>query len=290
MDRGRPTLVVDDIHKSFGGLEVLKGVSLAAEQGDVIALIGASGSGKSTFLRCINLLETPDSGSITVAGETIRMGKDRDGRAIAADRRQVDRIRTHLGMVFQSFNLWTHMTILENVIEAPVHVLKRPKAEAAARPLALLEKVGIADKAGHYPAHLSGGQQQRAAIARACGMSGAFLYRRIVLPKAACLALPGYSNEVGVPSSSHLARLHHHAHGPDGGRARAHRADLPRLRDLHLRGRALPGPHLRGAVAVPARGMAAFRPFAAAARRATLRAAIGLHGGKAGPPDGLSRA
>ena len=170
MDRGQPTLVVDDIHKSFGGLEVLKGVSLAADQGDVIALIGASGSGKSTFLRCINLLETPDSGTITVGGETVRMGRDRDGRAIAADRRQVDRIRTHLGMVFQSFNLWTHMTILENVVEAPIHVLKRPKAEAAARAMGLLEKVGIADKAGHYPAHLSGGQQQRAAIARALAM------------------------------------------------------------------------------------------------------------------------
>lgn len=170
MDRGQPTLVVDDIHKSFGGLEVLKGVSLSADEGDVIALIGASGSGKSTFLRCINLLETPDSGTITVAGETIRVGRDRDGRAIAADRRQVDRIRTHLGMVFQSFNLWTHMTILENVIEAPVHVLKRPKADAAALALSLLEKVGIADKAGHYPAHLSGGQQQRAAIARALAM------------------------------------------------------------------------------------------------------------------------
>jgi ABC-type histidine transport system ATPase subunit len=165
-----PALVAHDIHKSFGSLEVLRGVSLTAEPGDVIALIGASGSGKSTFLRCINLLEPPDSGTIRVAGETIQMGVGRDGRPMATDRRQVDRIRTHLGMVFQSFNLWTHMTILENVIEAPVHVLKRSKPEASQLAMALLEKVGIADKAGHYPAHLSGGQQQRAAIARALAM------------------------------------------------------------------------------------------------------------------------
>jgi ABC-type histidine transport system ATPase subunit len=164
-----PALVVSELHKSFGRLEVLKGVSLSAANGDVIAMIGSSGSGKSTLLRCINLLETPDAGEVHVAGELIRMVKTRHG-ARPADHKQVDRIRTRLGMVFQSFNLWSHMTVLENIIEAPVHVLKQPKAEAIGRAEALLAKVGIADKRDHYPSHLSGGQQQRAAIARALAM------------------------------------------------------------------------------------------------------------------------
>ena len=151
-------------------LEVLKGVSLTAYEGDVISIIGSSGSGKSTMLRCINLLESPDSGEIHVNGELIRMKRRRDGSAAPADLKQVDRIRSRLGMVFQNFNLWTHMTVLENVIEAPVHVLKEPRKEATERAEALLAKVGIADKIGHYPAHLSGGQQQRAAIARALAM------------------------------------------------------------------------------------------------------------------------
>jgi ABC-type histidine transport system ATPase subunit len=164
-----PALVVSELHKSFGRLEVLKGVSLSAANGDVIAMIGSSGSGKSTLLRCINLLETPDAGEVHVAGELIRMVKTRHG-ARPADHKQVDRIRTRLGMVFQSFNLWSHMTVLENIIEAPVHVLKQPKAEAIGRAEALLAKVGIADKRDQYPSHLSGGQQQRAAIARALAM------------------------------------------------------------------------------------------------------------------------
>jgi len=149
---------------------VLKGVSLAANDGDVIAMIGSSGSGKSTLLRCINLLETPDSGEVLVSGELIRMRPTRNGHAVPQDHRQVDRIRSRLGMVFQSFNLWAHMTVLQNIIEAPVHVLKRSRADAIARAEALLEKVGIADKRNHYPNHLSGGQQQRAAIARALAM------------------------------------------------------------------------------------------------------------------------
>ena len=149
---------------------MLKGISLAANDGDVIAMIGSSGSGKSTLLRCINLLETPDSGEVLVSGELIRMRPTRDGHAVPQDHRQVDRIRSRLGMVFQSFNLWAHMTVLQNVIEAPVHVLKLPRADAIARAEALLEKVGIADKRNHYPSHLSGGQQQRAAIARALAM------------------------------------------------------------------------------------------------------------------------
>ena len=164
-----PALAVDGLTKRFGALEVLKGISLEAQKGDVISILGASGSGKSTFLRCINLLETPDSGTVTVGGETIAM-RLRHGVNEPADRRQVDRLRTRLGMVFQSFNLWSHMTILQNVIEAPVHVMKRPRAECEAEAEALLAKVGIADKRHHYPAHLSGGQQQRAAIARALAM------------------------------------------------------------------------------------------------------------------------
>ena len=165
-----PALVVEDMHKCFGELEVLKGFSLAAHQGDVIAILGSSGSGKSTMLRCINLLETPDSGRVYVAGELIKMKPTRDGHATPEDHKQVDRIRSELGMVFQSFNLWSHMTVLQNVIEAPIHVLKLPKAEAVARAEALLAKVGIADKRNYYPSHLSGGQQQRAAIARALAM------------------------------------------------------------------------------------------------------------------------
>ena len=170
MGEAAAALVVEDLHKRFGQLEVLKGVSMAANVGDVTALIGSSGSGKSTLLRCINLLETPDSGRVFVSGELIRMRPTRGGHAVPEDQRQVDRIRSRLGMVFQSFNLWSHMTVLENVIEAPVHVLKVPKAQAIERAKALLDKVGIADKIDHYPAHLSGGQQQRAAIARALAM------------------------------------------------------------------------------------------------------------------------
>ncbi len=161
---------VRNLRKSFGSLDVLKGVSLEAKDGDVISILGASGSGKSTMLRCINLLEVPDSGDILIGGEKIELAQDRKGHMKPADTRQVDRIRSRVAMVFQSFNLWSHMTIIENIIEAPIHVLKRPRAECIAEGEALLEKVGIADKRGHYPAHLSGGQQQRAAIARALAM------------------------------------------------------------------------------------------------------------------------
>jgi polar amino acid transport system ATP-binding protein len=163
-------VVVHDLHKSFGPLEVLRGVSMTAREGDIVSLIGASGSGKSTFLRCINFLEMPTRGRIIVAGEEVKLKPARDGSAVPADQRQLQRIRTELGMVFQSFNLWQHMTVLENVIEAPVHVLKLPKAEAVARGEALLHKVGLYDKKDQYPAFLSGGQQQRASIARALCM------------------------------------------------------------------------------------------------------------------------
>ncbi|MGO4438853.1 ABC transporter ATP-binding protein [Rhizobium sp. RAF56] len=163
-------LSVRNLHKSFGPVEVLKGISLDAHEGDVVSILGSSGSGKSTFLRCINLLETPDSGEVTVAGETIRMVPDGKHASRPADRRQVDRIRSQLGMVFQSFNLWSHKTILENIIEAPVHVQGRSRAESVEEAEALLAKVGIAEKRNFYPSHLSGGQQQRAAIARALAM------------------------------------------------------------------------------------------------------------------------
>jgi octopine/nopaline transport system ATP-binding protein len=166
----RPAVSVVDLHKSFGVVEVLRGVSLKARQGDVVSILGPSGSGKSTMLRCINLLETPDKGTIAVGEETLRFEKDRKGRASMPDRRQVERLRRSTGMVFQSFNLWSHRTILENVIEAPIHVFGRPRAECVAEAEALLAKVGIAEKRRHYPAHLSGGQQQRAAIARALAM------------------------------------------------------------------------------------------------------------------------
>ena len=158
---------VSDLHKSFGPLEVLNGVSMEAREGDVISIIGASGSGKSTFLRCINLLELPSSGEISIDGEAIRFQMGKDGLLHPADKKQIQRLRTNLGMVFQSFNLWQHMTVLQNVIEAPVHVLKVPKAEAIEKAEAILNKVGLWEKRDQYPAFLSGGQQQRAAIARA---------------------------------------------------------------------------------------------------------------------------
>jgi len=158
---------LDQIRKSFGLLEVLKGVSLTAKEGEVVALIGASGSGKSTLLRCTNLLEVPNSGRVIVSGEEIRLKPAGAGQMAVADHDQLQRIRSRLGMVFQSFNLWAHRTVLENVIEAPVHVLKVPKAEAVERAEALLHKVGLFAKKDTYPAFLSGGQQQRAAIARA---------------------------------------------------------------------------------------------------------------------------
>ena len=154
---------IDNLRKSFGSLEVLKGVSMTAHEGDVVAIIGGSGSGKSTMLRCINFLETPTSGRIFIGGEEVALRPD----GTPANRRQIQGLRQHLGMVFQQFNLWTHMTILENLIEVPVHVLGVPKAEAIARAEKLLARVGLQAKAQSYPAFLSGGQQQRAAIARA---------------------------------------------------------------------------------------------------------------------------
>ena len=160
-------LICRDVHKTFDQLEVLKGISLETRKGDVVSLIGSSGSGKSTFLRCINLLETPTSGDVIVHGDPIRFTTNRKGERIPADNKQVELIRAKLSMVFQSFNLWSHLTILENVMEAPLIVQKRARGEVEEEALAMLAKVGIREKADAYPAQLSGGQQQRAAIARA---------------------------------------------------------------------------------------------------------------------------
>ncbi|MGL5334475.1 MAG: ATP-binding cassette domain-containing protein, partial [Aeromonas veronii] len=160
-------LEVRDLHKYFGTHEVLKGIDMTAHKGDVISLIGSSGSGKSTFLRCINLLETPSSGTVSLHGELIRMKTSRAGERLPEDMRQVERIRSRLAMVFQSFNLWSHMTIMQNIIEVPIQVLKVPRAEALAKAEQLLNRVGLWERRDYYPGHLSGGQQQRAAIARA---------------------------------------------------------------------------------------------------------------------------
>ncbi|MEO6014018.1 MAG: amino acid ABC transporter ATP-binding protein [Devosia sp.] len=163
----RPPLIeLDAIHKAFGGTGVLKGISMRADEGEVVALIGSSGSGKSTLLRCINMLEVPDSGTVRIGGETIALAGAPPHRHIA-DEAQIRRIRSGIGMVFQQFNLWSHMTVLQNVIEAPVRVQKRERGEVRAEAMEMLAKVGIAEKADAYPAQLSGGQQQRAAIARA---------------------------------------------------------------------------------------------------------------------------
>ncbi|MGI0522880.1 DUF2817 domain-containing protein [Rhizobium giardinii] len=166
----RPAVEVHDLHKSFGTHEVLSGVGLSADPGEVVSMIGSSGSGKSTFLRCINLLEQPSSGTIVVDGEEIRMKPVKGGRSHPADMRQVERIRSRVGMVFQNFNLWPHMSVLENIIEAPVHVLGERRQDAVEHAHQLLKKVGLSEKHAQYPGQLSGGQQQRAAIARTLAM------------------------------------------------------------------------------------------------------------------------
>jgi octopine/nopaline transport system ATP-binding protein len=166
----RPYLRVQHIHKSYGPLEVLKGVSLDAGEHQVVSLIGASGSGKSTLLRCINLLAIPDQGDIWIDGVRLPLSEGAKPPRRITDQKAVRLMRARLAMVFQSFNLWQHMTILENVMEAPVHVLGVPRAEARERAEALLARVGIVEKVDAYPGQLSGGQQQRAAIARALAM------------------------------------------------------------------------------------------------------------------------
>lgn len=171
-DGASPVIELRGIHKSFGALEVIKGVDLVARRGDVISLIGSSGSGKSTLLRCTNLLETAQQGDIIFQGEPVKWKPRGDGR-IPADAAQMRRIRTNLSMVFQQFNLWSHLTVLQNVTEAPITVLGREPREADELGRQLLAKVGIGDKVDVYPTQLSGGQQQRAAIARALAMEPA---------------------------------------------------------------------------------------------------------------------
>lgn len=160
----QPALRVIDLKKRFGPVEVLRGVSLMARRGDVISILGSSGSGKSTLLRCLNFLEAPTDGQIWVAGQHVRM---REG---LAGQREINALRARLGMVFQTFNLWSHKTVLDNIIEAPVHVLGLSRGEAIERAEALLDKVGLVDRRNAYPWHLSGGQQQRIAIARTLAM------------------------------------------------------------------------------------------------------------------------
>ncbi len=164
-----PVIEIRNLHKAYGSLEVLKGVDLVAPRGHVVSLIGSSGSGKSTLLRCCNLLEDSQQGEVIFEGEPVAW-KGAGPARHPADRAQVIRIRTNLSMVFQQFNLWAHMTILQNVMEAPVTVLRQDPAQVEARARMLLDKVGIGDKADAWPAMLSGGQQQRAAIARALCM------------------------------------------------------------------------------------------------------------------------
>ena len=157
-------LSISGLRKRFGANEVLKGIDLAARDGDVISLIGASGSGKSTLLRCIPMLEIPDAGTVSVGEDSLSPQRGHLSRAEQAVAR---RMRGHLGFVFQNFNLWPHRTVLQNVIEAPLFVQNRSRAEATEEAMALLDKVGLAQKRDEWPAHLSGGQQQRVAIARA---------------------------------------------------------------------------------------------------------------------------
>lgn len=167
---GIPILQGLDIHKRFGTNEVLKGVSITAHQGDVISMIGSSGSGKSTFLRCLNFLEHPNSGRILLDGEEMVLGDDQHGALKVRSPAQLQRLRSEVSMVFQHFNLWSHMTAIENIIEAPVHALKLSKVEALERAERYLNKVGVYHRKDAYPAHLSGGEQQRVAIARALAM------------------------------------------------------------------------------------------------------------------------
>ncbi len=163
-----PVLVLDQIRKSFGALEVLKGISLSVHAGESLSIIGASGSGKSTLLRCVNLFETPTAGTITFEDETVEYGQNlwfwqRD--KILRD------LRRHIGMVFQSYNLWPHLTVLENVIEAPRQARLGSDAEIRENAEAQLQKIGMHEKRNEYPSRLSGGQQQRVAIIRALAMS-----------------------------------------------------------------------------------------------------------------------
>jgi ABC-type histidine transport system ATPase subunit len=165
-----PELIIENMHKSYGKNEVLKGVSLQIEKGEVMSIIGSSGSGKSTLLRCLNLLEHPNEGNIVFGGVALQLQRQRDGTLFCKDAHQLQQLRSKIGMVFQSFNLFSHMTVLQNVIEAPIHVSGLSRKEAIDRARYYLDKVGVMQRDTYYPSHLSGGQQQRVAIARALAM------------------------------------------------------------------------------------------------------------------------
>ena len=170
-----PKLQALDVYKAFDDNQVLSGVSLTADEGDVVSLIGSSGSGKSTFLRCINFLELPDSARISMGEIDVTVNAANRSNILARERDAIQKLRSRLGMVFQSFNLWTHLTVIENVTEGPVRVLGALAKDAREEAMELLEKVGIADKHDQYPVQLSGGQQQRVAIARALAMQPSVL-------------------------------------------------------------------------------------------------------------------
>jgi polar amino acid transport system ATP-binding protein len=165
-----PVIQALEVHKAFGELDILKGVSLEVRRGEVVVLIGASGSGKTTFIRCLNHLEDIQAGTIRVNGELMGFRERPDGSRVRDSERNIARRRRDIGMVFQRFNLFPHMTVLENIIEAPIQVLGVARAAAVEQARALLARVRLSDKADHYPAQLSGGQQQRVAIARALAM------------------------------------------------------------------------------------------------------------------------
>ncbi len=165
-----PMVAATDVHKWFNQTEVLRGVSLTVGRGEVVVIIGPSGSGKTTFLRCLNHLEKIQQGQITIDGENIGYRVENNGKLKEDSEKNISHVRAQIGMVFQRFNLFPHMTALQNVIEAPIHVLGISKAEAEERARQLLQKVGLAHKADAYPNKLSGGQQQRVAIARALAM------------------------------------------------------------------------------------------------------------------------
>ncbi|OLB72668.1 MAG: histidine/lysine/arginine/ornithine ABC transporter ATP-binding protein [Alphaproteobacteria bacterium 13_2_20CM_2_64_7] len=165
-----PRIRVAEVHKSFGSLEVLRGVSFDVHRGNVVSVIGASGSGKSTLLRCVNYLERPNGGEVYLEGEPLGSRLDASGRRRPRSLAEINCLRRELGVVFQQYNLWPHMTVLGNVVEAPIRVRKLRRDEAIAIGEECLRRVQLIDKASEYPARLSGGQQQRAAIARALAM------------------------------------------------------------------------------------------------------------------------
>ena len=165
----RPMIEIEGLHKHFGALHVLRGIDLSVAVGEVVCIIGPSGSGKSTLLRCINHLEVAEQGRIRIDGKLVYRDEI-EGRFRAHSNRAIAAVRAQVGMVFQHFNLFPHLSVVGNLIEAPVHVLRKPKKDASRRALELLAQVGLADKAEAYPEELSGGQQQRVAIARALAM------------------------------------------------------------------------------------------------------------------------